>query len=210
MSGALDPIQEDLPLDLTPAPAKLPTPPRSAMQPGAQLPPSLLEQMLTGLRLAPSPHIGTPNCAEICRQPSSTACSVRSTPAAAIDVNRMRTAKPVTTGSLSGRWNWRGLHGEGHPAGGFNGLQNQNVLYTVKDLKALWRTSMGSGANPNNSGQAQILHYDGTLYVINGANDVYAIDVDSFISHRISLDDVNRGFELMEAQDGIRSVIHYD
>src|SRR4051794_27661635 len=33
------------------------------------------------------------------------------------------------------------------------------------------------------------------------------IDVDSFISHRITLDDVNRGFELMEAQDGIRSVI---
>jgi S-(hydroxymethyl)glutathione dehydrogenase/alcohol dehydrogenase len=33
------------------------------------------------------------------------------------------------------------------------------------------------------------------------------IDVDAFISHRISLDDVNRGFELMEAQDGIRSVI---
>ena len=28
-----------------------------------------------------------------------------------------------------------------------------------------------------------------------------------FISHRIALDDVNRGFELMEAQDGIRSVI---
>jgi S-(hydroxymethyl)glutathione dehydrogenase/alcohol dehydrogenase len=33
------------------------------------------------------------------------------------------------------------------------------------------------------------------------------IDVDPFISHRLSLDDVNRGFELMEAQDGIRSVI---
>ena len=33
------------------------------------------------------------------------------------------------------------------------------------------------------------------------------IDVDPFISHRIALDDVNRGFELMEAQDGIRSVI---
>jgi Zn-dependent alcohol dehydrogenase len=28
-----------------------------------------------------------------------------------------------------------------------------------------------------------------------------------FISHRIGLDDVNQGFELMEAQDGIRSVI---
>ena len=35
------------------------------------------------------------------------------------------------------------------------------------------------------------------------------IDVDSFISHRITLDEVNRGFELMEAQDGIRSVIEY-
>ena len=35
------------------------------------------------------------------------------------------------------------------------------------------------------------------------------IDVDPFISHRITLDDVNRGFELMEAQDGIRSVIDF-
>ncbi len=33
------------------------------------------------------------------------------------------------------------------------------------------------------------------------------IDVDPFVSHRITLDDVNHGFELMEAQDGIRSVI---
>ncbi len=36
------------------------------------------------------------------------------------------------------------------------------------------------------------------------------IDVDPFISHRISLDEVNRGFELMEAQDGIRSVIEFN
>jgi S-(hydroxymethyl)glutathione dehydrogenase/alcohol dehydrogenase len=35
------------------------------------------------------------------------------------------------------------------------------------------------------------------------------IDVAPFISHRIALDDVNRGFELMEQQDGIRSVIEY-
>jgi S-(hydroxymethyl)glutathione dehydrogenase/alcohol dehydrogenase len=33
------------------------------------------------------------------------------------------------------------------------------------------------------------------------------IDVDPFISHRLPLSDINRGFELMEAQDGIRSVI---
>ena len=35
------------------------------------------------------------------------------------------------------------------------------------------------------------------------------IDVESFISHRLTLDAVNRGFELMEAQDGIRSVISF-
>jgi S-(hydroxymethyl)glutathione dehydrogenase/alcohol dehydrogenase len=33
------------------------------------------------------------------------------------------------------------------------------------------------------------------------------IDVDPFISHRIELEHVNRGFELMHAQDGIRSVV---
>ncbi len=35
------------------------------------------------------------------------------------------------------------------------------------------------------------------------------IDVDAFLSHRISLEEVNRGFELMKAQDGIRSVISF-
>ncbi len=35
------------------------------------------------------------------------------------------------------------------------------------------------------------------------------IDIDPFISHRITLDDVNHGFELMERQDGIRSVIAF-
>jgi len=35
------------------------------------------------------------------------------------------------------------------------------------------------------------------------------IDVDAFLSRRITLDEVNRGFELMEAQDGIRSVIDF-
>ena len=35
------------------------------------------------------------------------------------------------------------------------------------------------------------------------------LDVAPFLSHRISLDEVNRGFELMERQDGIRSVITF-
>jgi len=36
------------------------------------------------------------------------------------------------------------------------------------------------------------------------------IDVEALVDHRLTLDDVNRGFELMEAQDGIRSVIRFD
>jgi S-(hydroxymethyl)glutathione dehydrogenase / alcohol dehydrogenase len=35
------------------------------------------------------------------------------------------------------------------------------------------------------------------------------IDVDSFVSHNLRLEDVNRGFELMERGDGIRSVIDF-
>ena len=36
------------------------------------------------------------------------------------------------------------------------------------------------------------------------------IDVDALLSHRLTLDEVNRGFELMEAQDGIRSVLVFE
>jgi S-(hydroxymethyl)glutathione dehydrogenase / alcohol dehydrogenase len=35
------------------------------------------------------------------------------------------------------------------------------------------------------------------------------IDVDAFVSHKLTLAEVNRGFELMEAGDGIRSVIDF-
>ena len=35
------------------------------------------------------------------------------------------------------------------------------------------------------------------------------IDVDSFISHRLPLEQINDGFELMHRQDGIRSVIGF-
>jgi S-(hydroxymethyl)glutathione dehydrogenase / alcohol dehydrogenase len=36
------------------------------------------------------------------------------------------------------------------------------------------------------------------------------LDVAPFLSHTLTLDEVNRGFVLMEAQDGIRSVIRFD
>ena len=52
MSGALDPIQEDLPLDLTQSPAG-PTPPRSVLKPVGELPPSIVEQVLRRMRAIP-------------------------------------------------------------------------------------------------------------------------------------------------------------
>ncbi|MHC4822893.1 MAG: alcohol dehydrogenase catalytic domain-containing protein [Planctomycetota bacterium] len=36
------------------------------------------------------------------------------------------------------------------------------------------------------------------------------LDLDGFVSHRITLDEVNKGFDLMHHQDGIRSVIQFD
>ena len=35
------------------------------------------------------------------------------------------------------------------------------------------------------------------------------IDVEPFVSHTMELDDVNEAFELMERQDGIRSVLRF-
>ena len=50
----------------------------------------------------------------------------------------------------------------------------------VKDLKAQWRTHLnGSGIGPQFSGQAQPLVYEGVLYVITGADDVFALDIDT-------------------------------
>lgn len=49
----------------------------------------------------------------------------------------------------------------------------------VAQLRAKWRTGLGSGSAPGESGQAQILAYEGTLYVSNGANDVFALDVET-------------------------------
>jgi len=53
MSGALDPIQEDLPLDLTQSLPARPTPARSVLKPAGELPPSIFEQVLARLRAIP-------------------------------------------------------------------------------------------------------------------------------------------------------------
>ncbi len=36
------------------------------------------------------------------------------------------------------------------------------------------------------------------------------LDLDAFVSHRLRLDEVNKGFDLMREQEGIRSVITFD
>jgi quinohemoprotein ethanol dehydrogenase len=50
----------------------------------------------------------------------------------------------------------------------------------VAQLKPQWRTHLnGSGTDSKYSGQAQPLVYDGVIYVPTGANDVFALDVET-------------------------------
>ena len=51
---------------------------------------------------------------------------------------------------------------------------------TVERLKGVWRVRLnGSGFGPQYSAEAQPIFFNGVLYVSTGANDVFAIDVDS-------------------------------
>ena len=50
---------------------------------------------------------------------------------------------------------------------------------TVKNLKAEWRIHLNSGLGAQYSGQAQPLFYRGVLYYVTGANDVFALDVET-------------------------------
>jgi glucose dehydrogenase len=50
----------------------------------------------------------------------------------------------------------------------------------VAGLKPAWRTHLnGSGTESKFSGQAQPIVYNGVIYVATGANDVFALDVDT-------------------------------
>ena len=50
----------------------------------------------------------------------------------------------------------------------------------VSELKGVWRTRLrGSGAAPKYSGEAQPLVHDGVVYLSTGANDVFALSVDT-------------------------------
>ena len=50
----------------------------------------------------------------------------------------------------------------------------------VAQLKGVWRTHLnGSGVGPQYSGEAQPIVHDGVVYVVTGANDVFALSVDS-------------------------------
>jgi quinohemoprotein ethanol dehydrogenase len=49
----------------------------------------------------------------------------------------------------------------------------------VSDLKGVWRIHLGSATDAKYSGEAQPLVHDGIAYVSTGANDVFALDVES-------------------------------
>src|SRR5213595_179840 len=50
----------------------------------------------------------------------------------------------------------------------------------VAQLKGVWRTRLrGSGAAPQYSGEGQPIVHDGVAYLSTGANDVFALSIDS-------------------------------
>ena len=65
----------------------------------------------------------------------------------------------------------------------------------VANLKGVWRTHLrGSGLGPQYSGEAQPIVYRGVAYVVTGANDVFALSVDSgeiLWEYRANLDPKN-------------------
>jgi len=65
----------------------------------------------------------------------------------------------------------------------------------VATLKGVWRTHLkGSGLGPQYSGEAQPLVYRGVIYIVTGANDVFAVSVDSgaiLWERRANLDPAN-------------------
>ena len=65
----------------------------------------------------------------------------------------------------------------------------------VARLKGVWRTRLnGSGIGTKYSGEAQPIVYDGVVYIVTGADDVFAIAVDSgaiLWSHEAKLDEAN-------------------
>src|SRR5690606_20820229 len=56
------------------------------------------------------------------------------------------------------------------------GIDRDNVAR----LKGVWRARLGgSGVGPQYSGEAQPIVDDGVIYIVTGANDVFALDVDT-------------------------------
>jgi len=50
----------------------------------------------------------------------------------------------------------------------------------VTNLKGVWRARLdGSGVDPQYSGEAQPIVYDGVIYIVTGADDVFAISIDT-------------------------------
>jgi len=50
----------------------------------------------------------------------------------------------------------------------------------VANLKGVWRTRLdGSGMNPKYSGEAQPIVEDGVIYIVTGADDVFAISIET-------------------------------
>ncbi len=87
------------------------------------------------------------------------------------------------------RYSWDAIHCAGEVDRASGPAVLDQPQHALADRRRTLRDHLGSG------------HED------SGADK---LDVDPFLSHDLTLDEVNRGFDLMEDHDGIRSVIHFN
>jgi quinohemoprotein ethanol dehydrogenase len=97
--------------------------------------------------------------------------SAQSTRTTSHDVSGVKlTAHPTTS------WPTNGGNLYNHRYSPLTAINRANVT----QLKGVWRTRLrGSGSQPQYSGFAQPLVYDGVAYLSTGANDVFALSIDS-------------------------------
>src|SRR6185503_18375596 len=133
-------------------------------------------------------------------------CELRRTLAAALLCAAAASAAAQTAPKSAPAPSFRGTALVAPPTAGWptNGGNWYNQRYSpltridranVASLKGVWRTRLGgSGVGTKYSGEAQPIVYDGVVYIVTGADDVFALSVDTgaiLWSYEAKLDDAN-------------------
>ena len=120
----------------------------------------------------------------------ATVCSAQAFAQAGLRGSRVFTAKHLVAPPTDG-WPTNGGNLYNQRYSPLNQINTANVA----ELNGVWRARLnGSGVAPKYSGEAQPIVYDGVVYVVTGADDVFAIGVESgeiLWSYAANLDPAN-------------------